>query len=60
MKKPSRNAYKPDFWFFQLIGPQFIWAMQPALEDQWNTELEEAWSDLFKMMAYVMKNAMQF
>ena len=50
----------PVFGFFQLIGPQFIWAMQPALEDQWNTELEEAWSDLFKMMAYVMKNAMQF
>lgn len=52
--------YSAKVDYVDLIGPQFIWAMQPALEDQWNTELEEAWSDLFKMMAYVMKNAMQF
>jgi hemoglobin-like flavoprotein len=57
MLNPTLNLC---FIFLQLIGPQFIWAMQPALQDQWTTELEEAWSDLFKMIAHVMKNAMQF
>ena len=45
---------------FQLIGPQFIWAIQPALKEQWNREVEEAWSDLFKLISQLMKTAMTF
>jgi hemoglobin-like flavoprotein len=43
---------------FQLIGPQFIQAIQPSLEDRWTDELHEAWVHLFKYMAYIMKTSM--
>jgi hemoglobin-like flavoprotein len=43
---------------FQLIGPQFIQAIQPSLEERWTPELHEAWIQLFKYMAYIMKNSM--
>lgn len=46
------------FSLFQLIGPQFIQAIQPSLEDRWTDELHEAWIHLFKYMAYVMKTSM--
>jgi len=48
------------FLSLQLIGPQFIWAIQPIIGDQWTSELEQAWSDLFKFIAHVMKAAMTF
>jgi hemoglobin-like flavoprotein len=43
---------------FQLIGPQFIQAIQPSLEERWTPELHDAWIQLFKYMAYVMKTSM--
>ncbi len=43
---------------FQLIGPQFLFAIEPLLKEHWNGELEQAWSDLFKFMGYVMREAM--
>ncbi|KAK3597356.1 hypothetical protein CHS0354_034600 [Potamilus streckersoni] len=46
--------------YIDLIGPQFILAIAPNLGDKWTTEAEEAWSDLFKMIACVMKGAMSF
>lgn len=44
--------------FVQLIGPQFIMAIQASLESRWESCVEEAWLRLFKCMAYVMKGAM--
>ncbi|KAL4237617.1 hypothetical protein ACF0H5_002331 [Mactra antiquata] len=46
--------------YMDLIGPQFIWAIQPVMGDQWTSEMEQAWSDLFKLIAHVMKAAMTF
>lgn len=42
----------------QLVGPQFIQAIKPALENQWTEEVEVAWSLLMSNIAYLMKNAM--
>ncbi|KAK7575734.1 hypothetical protein V9T40_012020 [Parthenolecanium corni] len=44
--------------YVDLIGPQFIQAIQPSLEKQWNSELDEAWNKLFRYIAHVMKDAM--
>nr|CAD7260264.1 unnamed protein product [Timema shepardi] len=41
--------------YVDLIGPQFIQAIQPSLDSQWTPELHEAWAQLFKFMAYIMK-----
>lgn len=42
----------------QLIGPQFLFAIEPILNNHWTPEVEAAWSDLFKFIAYVMREAM--
>ena len=47
-------------FFWQLIGPQFIWAIQPTLGEIWTPEVEQAWSDLFKYITHYMKAAMVF
>lgn len=47
-------------FLFQLIGPQFIYAIAPALGDRWTPEMESAWSDLFKFISYIIKEAMLF
>ncbi|XP_046580589.1 non-symbiotic hemoglobin 1-like [Haliotis rubra] len=46
--------------YIDLIGPQFIWAIQPVVGDKWNPELEQAWSDVFKFISHIMKEAMTF
>lgn len=46
--------------YMDLIGPQFILAIQPVIGEKWNSELEQAWSDLFKLIAHIMKAAMTF
>ncbi|KAK6182322.1 hypothetical protein SNE40_010033 [Patella caerulea] len=52
--------YNAKVDYIDLIGPQFIWAIQPTLGDKWTAELEEAWSDLFKLISHIMKRAMVF
>lgn len=42
----------------QLIGPQFILAIKPSLEDQWTDETHAAWTSLFAFMGVIMKEAM--
>ncbi|ESO86864.1 hypothetical protein LOTGIDRAFT_73010, partial [Lottia gigantea] len=55
----SRHVmYNAKVDYIDLIGPQFIWAIQPTLGDKWTPELEAAWSDLFKHVAYIIKRAM--
>lgn len=46
--------------YMDLIGPQFILAIKPTIEDSWTIETEEAWSDFFKMVTFIMKEAMVF
>lgn len=35
-----------------------MYAVKPTMEDEWNDEIEEAWFQLFRYMAYVMKKSM--
>ncbi|KAH3864849.1 uncharacterized protein LOC127870295 [Dreissena polymorpha] len=57
----SRHVmYTAKVDYMDLIGPQFILAIQPVLETEWSSELENAWSDLFKFIAHIMKAAMTF
>ncbi|XP_071526762.1 uncharacterized protein glob1 [Panulirus ornatus] len=42
----------------ELVGPQFLQAIKPALEDEWTEEVEAAWDLLMKNIAYAMKKAM--
>ncbi|XP_025425683.1 neuroglobin-1-like isoform X1 [Sipha flava] len=44
--------------YVDLIGPQFILAIQPSLVDQWSQETHSAWTALFLNMAYIMKGSM--
>lgn len=54
----KRNLITGYFCFnLQLIGPQFIQAIQPSLENQWNAELDEAWTKLFQYIAHIMKDS---
>ncbi|KAK7493420.1 hypothetical protein BaRGS_00015320, partial [Batillaria attramentaria] len=52
--------YNAKVDYMDLIGPQFIWAIEPVLGDQWTHEVEQAWSDLFKFISHIMKEAMKF
>lgn len=44
--------------YIDFVGPQFVYAIKPALEDQWTTEIEGAWLNLFGYVASIMKAAM--
>ncbi|XP_060071947.1 uncharacterized protein LOC132551816 [Ylistrum balloti] len=52
--------YSAKVDYIDLIGPQFIWAIQSSVGDQWTPEVEQAWSDLFKLISHYMKAAMVF
>ncbi|KAL0267060.1 UNVERIFIED_CONTAM: hypothetical protein PYX00_009428 [Menopon gallinae] len=45
--------------YVELVGPQFILAIKPSLEKQWDDELHEAWTHLFKIIEYVMVSSME-
>ncbi|XP_013779386.1 neuroglobin-like [Limulus polyphemus] len=47
---------KPEY--IDWIGPQFVNAIRPSLEAHWTAEIEEAWCQLFRYVAWVMKTAM--
>ena len=40
------------------MGPQFLAAIQPSLEEKWSDDVESAWILLFKHISYNMKSAM--
>ncbi|XP_050526146.1 neuroglobin-1-like [Daktulosphaira vitifoliae] len=44
--------------YVDLVGPQFIIAIQPSLTDRWTEETQSAWTSLFLNMAYIMKGSM--
>ncbi|CAG5129487.1 unnamed protein product [Candidula unifasciata] len=52
--------YNAKVDYIDLIGPQFIWAIEPVIGEHWTAEVEQAWSDLFKYISYIMKDAMAF
>ncbi|XP_071040529.1 globin C, coelomic-like isoform X2 [Parasteatoda tepidariorum] len=40
------------------VRPQFVFAVKPSMKDHWSDDIEDAWIQLFKFMAYKMKKAM--
>ncbi|PVD26435.1 hypothetical protein C0Q70_14112 [Pomacea canaliculata] len=44
--------------YLDLIGPQFIKAVRPAMGDLWTPEVESAWANLFRLITHIMKEAM--
>nr|QQO51930.1 globin gb_IIIB [Platynereis dumerilii] len=44
--------------YIDLIGPQFLFAIEPLLGEHWTPEVESAWANLFKVMGYIMREAM--
>ncbi|XP_041351734.1 non-symbiotic hemoglobin-like [Gigantopelta aegis] len=50
--------YNAKVDYIDLVGPQFISAIQPSMGDSWNIELELAWSDFFKLISHIIKEAM--
>ncbi|KAL8613604.1 hypothetical protein ACOMHN_022023 [Nucella lapillus] len=52
--------YNARIDYIDLIGPQFICAVQPAMGDLWTSEIESAWADLFRLISHIMKEAMVF
>ncbi|XP_076464350.1 uncharacterized protein LOC143296358 [Babylonia areolata] len=52
--------YNARIDYIDLIGPQFIRAVKPAMGDQWTSEIEAAWADLFRLISHIMKEAMVF
>ncbi|CAL1281719.1 unnamed protein product [Larinioides sclopetarius] len=60
LKELGRNhvMYGAKIDYVDLIGPQFVYAVKPSLKEHWNDEVEDAWIQLFKYMANIMKKAM--
>ena len=42
---------------FNHMADSFMVAMQPALEDDWNRGMEEAWRTLFRFGEFLSKNS---
>ncbi len=46
------------YYLLQLIGPQFVRAIEPSLAEHWTPEVEDAWLCLFKLTSVIMQEAM--
>ncbi|XP_039283623.1 cytoglobin-2 [Nilaparvata lugens] len=51
-------TYGAKHKYIDLIGPQFIQAIRPSLEQQWTAETAAAWTALFAHMGAIMKAEM--
>lgn len=52
----SHVAHGAPSNYLQYVGPQFIKAMMPIIEDKWNDETEEAWKALFEFIVFHMRS----
>lgn len=51
--------YNVNEEFIEMVGQQFVYAIQPHLEDIWSDEVQVAWSQLFKYMTYYMRQGLR-
>uniref|UniRef100_A0A1B6EFS4 Globin domain-containing protein n=1 Tax=Clastoptera arizonana TaxID=38151 RepID=A0A1B6EFS4_9HEMI len=51
-------SYGAKAKYIDLIGPQFIQAIKPSLEEKWSDEVHDAWASLFFYMGCIMKQSM--
>ncbi|XP_024086038.1 cytoglobin-2-like, partial [Cimex lectularius] len=54
----KHHGYKAKVQYVDLVGPQFIQAIQPSLDSEWTEEVADAWKLLFAHVGYIMKGAM--
>lgn len=54
----KHHSYKAKAKYVDLVGPQFIQAIQPSLGEEWTEEVSAAWVLLFAHIGYTMKGAM--
>ncbi|KAJ8320544.1 hypothetical protein KUTeg_002131 [Tegillarca granosa] len=52
------STYNAKADFFEMVGQQFLHAIQPHLGDRWTPEMEQAWTQLFKLITTYMRNGM--
>lgn len=45
--------------FIEMVGQQFVFAIQPHLQDIWSEELHTAWKQLFHFMTFYMRNGLR-
>ena len=44
--------------YIDIIGPQFLFAVEPILYGYWSPVVEHAWAQLFRVVGHLMKEAM--
>ncbi|GAB6022446.1 hypothetical protein CHUAL_006559 [Chamberlinius hualienensis] len=44
--------------YIEFVGPQFLYAIKPSLEEKWTEDVENAWRSLFAYISAIMKLAM--
>lgn len=42
----------------QLVGQQFLVAIETVMKDSWTTEVENSWATFLQFITYVMREAM--
>lgn len=48
-------GYDVHIPFIDLFGKQFVYAIKPTLHTHWSANVEEAWTQLFKYIGYLMR-----
>ncbi|XP_033763955.1 neuroglobin-like [Pecten maximus] len=51
--------YNAQIDFIDMVGQQFVFAIEPHLKDSWSQEMSDAWLKLFRVMTYYMTIGMQ-
>ncbi|OWF37155.1 neuroglobin-like [Mizuhopecten yessoensis] len=52
-------SYSAQIEFIEMVGMQFVYAIEPHLKDSWSPELRESWLKLFRVMTYYMAKGMK-
>ncbi|XP_060069310.1 neuroglobin-like [Ylistrum balloti] len=52
-------SYNAQIEFIDMVGQQFVYAIEPHLKDSWSEEVSEAWLKLFRVMTYYMMLGMR-
>lgn len=51
--------YNAQIDFIDMVGQQFVYAIEPHLKDAWSKEMSDAWLKLFRVMTYYMRVGMK-
>ncbi|XP_077990357.1 neuroglobin-like [Glandiceps talaboti] len=51
-------SYEADVNLIDVFGQQFIMSIKPTLSKSWDRKIEDAWINLFRYIAFMMKQGM--